>query len=197
MSETPPWVPTGPFDLNNVVLSSWEFIYDNGGWEEQGSGPGSTVANSTELIAWVKNFITTNNCSSLVDIGCGDMQWTAQVLKANPLVAYTGIDWVPSVCNANKTNHPTHTFLTQNFILSTFSNSNTYDMLICKDVLQHQWNAVDQIITNIGNINVEHSIFIVPTVADSILESKLVAAGYTLSTTVSSDEEKSIFIKST
>lgn len=70
-------------------------------------------------------------------------------------------------------------------------------MLICKDVLQHQWNAVDQIITNIGNINVEHSIFIVPTVADSILESKLVAAGYTLSTTVSSDEEKSIFIKST
>jgi len=187
------WIPPG-LDTDNVSLENWEFIYANGGWLEQGSGPGSTIANNSELITWMTNFISTNSCSSIIDIGCGEMQWTSQILSND--ITYTGIDWVSSIYNTKKNTYPAYTFLTEDFASSGFSHSGTYDLLICKDILQHAYDDVDQIFSNIENINATHKMIIIPEVRDDLFQSKTTGGGYTLATMVTSDEEKNIYVKS-
>lgn len=186
------WIPDD-LDTANVPLTAWEFIYSNGGWLESGSGPGSTVANTSELITWLVAFINANSCTSILDAGCGDMQWIPQVLTD---ITYTGIDWVSSICNNNKTNYEGHTFLEQDITDSSFSNSNTYDIIICKDVLHHAYDDADQIINNIENISATHKIFIVPTTLQFSFNDKITEAGYTLTHTYTGDEEKDIYVKS-
>ena len=186
------WIPAD-LDTNNVSLADWEFIYSNGGWLESGSGPGSTIANNSNLITWMTDFINTNSCSSILDIGCGDMQWVSQIISD---VTYTGIDWVSSIINTNKTNHPDYTFLEQDAASNSFSNSNTYDIIICKDVLHHVYDSADEIINKIENISSAHKIFIVPNSLQIPFNEKLTAAGYTLTHTYTADEEKDIYLNS-
>lgn len=186
------WIPND-LDTTNVPLTAWEFIYANGGWLETGSGPGSTIANNSELITWLDTFINDNSCTSILDMGCGDMQWISQVLTE---ITYTGIDWVSSVCNTNKTNYEEHTFLEQDITGSSFSNSNTYNIIICKDVLHHAYDDADQIINNIENISAAHKIFIVPSTVRVPFNDKITEAGYALTHTYTADEEKDIYLKS-
>jgi hypothetical protein len=186
------WRP-GDLDPCNVPLSSWEFIYSNGGWNGEGAGPGSTIANNSELITWLKNFINTNSCSSIVDMGCGQLQWVTQVLNN---ITYTGIDWVTNVNNTNKTTHPSYTFLTSNIAVSSFNNNNSYDILICKDVIHHSMVDLNQIITNIGNITATHKIIIVPEAVKETFNDTLTEEGYTLTKSYSADELKNIYLNS-
>jgi len=180
----------GDFDPANVTFAEWEFIYEHGGWYKQGSGPGSLLENNTELVEWLKNFITANNASSIIDMGCGDLQWIIEVLDN---ISYTGIDWVADVINTNKQNHPTLTLSTENIMSDTFEAPDA-DILICKDVLQHMRLTSNTLINKIEQINCQHKIFILPD-WDSLTQ-HLTGAGYTFSQTYSADEEKSIYLKS-
>jgi|10_taG_2_1085330.scaffolds.fasta_scaffold01477_3 2-polyprenyl-3-methyl-5-hydroxy-6-metoxy-1,4-benzoquinol methylase len=179
------------FDPANVSLAQWEFIYERGGWEMQGSGPGSLLECNTELIEWLKNFITANNASSILDIGCGDLQWIVQVLDG---MTYKGVDWVTSIINTNKQNHPTFTFSTENIMSDNFQPEYA-DILICKDVLQHMRLLSNDLINKIEQVNCKHKIFIIPDWM--LLTDSLTGAGYTFSQTYSADEEKYIYFKST
>ena len=185
----------GDFDPTNVSLAQWEFIYERGGWDMQGSGPGSLLELNTELIEWLKNFITANNASSILDIGCGDLQWIVQALDG---MTYKGVDWVADVITTNKQNHPTLTFSTENIMSDTFEPGYA-DILICKDVLQHMPSylsaANNNLIDKIEQINCKHKIFINPGWTTLIYH--LTGAGYTFSQTYSADEEKYIYFKST
>ena len=179
------------FDPTNVSLAQWEFIYERGGWDMQGSGPGSLLEHNTELIEWLKNFITANNASSILDIGCGDLQWIVQVLDG---MTYKGVDWVTSIINTNKQNHPTFTFSTENIMSDNFQPEYA-DILICKDVLQHMRLLSNDLINKIEQVNCKHKIFIIPDW--TLLTDSLTGAGYTFSQTYSADEEKYIYFKST
>jgi len=194
----------GDFDPANVSLAEWEFIYEHGGWLKRGSGPGSLLENNTELIEWLQNFIIGNNASSILDIGCGDLQWIVQTLDG---ITYEGVDWVATVMNINRQNHPSDantafTFSTENIMSDTFEPEGA-DILICKDVLQHVRLSSDNLINKVEQINCKHKIFIVPGWDE--IKDQLMANGYTFSQTYSAEftpwpttmEEKSIYLKST
>jgi len=199
------------FDPSNVSVAEWTEIYLNGGWDEQGSGPGSSVENNNELIPWLNNFITTNSGASIIDIGCGDLQWTPQVL--NTITSYTGVDCVGAVNTTNVQNHPTYTFLTRDIMNSEFATityddatpivelaepvkSNSYDILLCKDLLQHMMSHHISVINIIEKINCDHKIIIIPRHQEHKFTTKLTAAGYSLSQYYDADEKKGIYVKS-
>jgi hypothetical protein len=200
------------FDPANVSAAEWTAIYLSGGWCEQGSGPGSTIENNTELITWLNNFITDNSATSMIDIGCGDLQWVPQVL--NDITSYTGVDCVPSVNTVNVQNHPTYTFLTRDIMTSEFATltyvdnapiveltepvkSSSYDILLCKDLLQHMVSHHISVINIIEKINCDHKIIIVPRHMEHRFTTKLIAAGYSLSQYYDAAEKKSIYVKTT
>ena len=200
------------FDPSNVSAAEWTAIYLNGGWCEEGSGPGSTLENNTELITWLNNFITTNSATSMIDIGCGDMQWVPQVLTN--ITSYTGVDCVDSVTTTNTGNHPTYTFLTRDVMNSEFATltyddatpivqltepvkSHAYDILLCKDLLQHMISHHISIINILEEIDCDHKIIIVPRHQEHKFTTKLTDAGYSLSQQYDADEKKSIYVKTT
>lgn len=189
------WIPSG-MHPNNVSQADWEFIYSQGGWLKQGGGPGSLIENNAELITWVKDLVTTNNANTIIDIGCGSLQWMTGILNTTS-IAYTGLDFISSVIDDNKTNHPTHTFLNKNILDEDFTNTNTYDILICKDVLHHTYDNYTTLIDRIKEINCNHKVIIVPGHLADDFSGRLSEEGYNFSTDYNADEVKSIFIKST
>ena len=71
-------------DLSNITAEEWNNIYNMGGYDGCGSGPGSLIENNYLLINWLHNFIIKNKIKSIADVGCGDMQWMSVMLKKLP-----------------------------------------------------------------------------------------------------------------
>lgn len=122
-------------------------IYINKGWgtNEKGeghSGSGSTLANTKVYRAFLQDFLKTNNIKSVVDIGCGDWEFSKKINWAG--INYTGYDVVQSVIRKNRKRFgsPSIKFVHADAV---FLNIPKADLLICKDVLQHLPNADIQV----------------------------------------------------
>ena len=95
-----------PVDLSNVssvgsavsdteaLRTAFEKIYDENLWGN-GSGPGSSPANTVEYRAFLARFLGSNAIRTVTDLGCGD--WQFSKLLDWSAVNYTGIDVVEAV----------------------------------------------------------------------------------------------------
>ena len=111
-------------------------VYDQGVWGP-GSGVGSLPQHTVEYRDFLKQFIQENGIKSVVDLGCGDWQFSRHIDWSG--ITYTGVDIVASLIEKNQRefgrdgNITFHKFESLDKLPSA-------DLLICKDVLQHLSN---------------------------------------------------------
>ena len=114
-------------------------IYDKNIWGN-GSGAGSSPKYNKKYIEFLETFIKDNDIQSILDIGCGDWQFS-QWIDWNGC-NYLGIDCVKSVIDNNLKNfsdnniHFKHIDISQNINNLPLNK----DLVILKDVLQHWTN---------------------------------------------------------
>lgn len=120
--------PPDPFDI-------FERIYQSGGWNGVGSGPGSLPQANQQYIALLQHLIQgTPGIRSILDIGCGDWQIMRHVdLRGK---RYLGVDVAPSVIEANRQSFAREgiEFRVLNACREEFPAA---DLILLKDVLPH------------------------------------------------------------
>ena len=107
-------------------------LYERNEWG-YGSGVGSLPLNNVDYIKFIRMFIEHNNVRSVLDLGCGDWQFSRFIDWAG--VAYIGLDIVPEVIALNQ-----KLFGRANIsfaVLPPEMELPTIDLFICKDVFQH------------------------------------------------------------
>ena len=98
-----------------------------------GNGSGSTPANVAPLVAALPALIAKYDVRSVIDLGCGDVDWIAPVMRELS-VRYIGVDVVPDPIAANKLKHPDLEF---HHIDGPADVLPEVDLVICRDVLAH------------------------------------------------------------
>lgn len=133
----------------------FESIYANGVWKEDIntplSGPGSSLQNTKEVSAAVNEFITNNNCKSVLDLGCGDLTWISKTpFFLNNNIKYTGIDIVESQINSHRSKYPQRTFECKDIV--SYSDIQPVSLIIIRDVIFHlSLDDIQSIFRNIKN----------------------------------------------
>ena len=144
--------------INNDIKESnkfkFEYIYENKIWNNSDdnipiSGPGAEINNTKECVSLLNDFIYTNNCESVLDLGCGDLTWiqTTKFFSDNK-VKYTGIDIVESLINSHITNFPENTFYSID--ITKYKDYKFSSIIIIRDVIFHLKN--DEILEIFNNI---------------------------------------------
>jgi hypothetical protein len=108
-------------------------IYDRNVWK-WGSGKGSLPIHTAGYRAFLEQFLVRNRIASVVDMGCGDWQFSRLVDWGD--VSYRGFDVVPSLIaeNTRRFAKPGISFELASGDPSTLPPA---DLLLAKDVLQH------------------------------------------------------------
>jgi len=112
-------------------------IYGQDRWTG-GSGPGSTVAFCRPLAQWLRGYLAEHRIRSLVDLGCGDLQWMPGAL-AGLDVDYVGLDVVPELLEAHRLRLPADRFRFHVLDVATAPATAipAGDLYWAKDILQH------------------------------------------------------------
>jgi len=111
-------------------------IYNRNLWGK-GSGGGSRPENTIEYRKFLHNFLRTNQITSVVDIGCGDWQFSQFIDWTG--IQYIGIDVLDVVLkNTQKFSRDGISFLNADVRVDPLPNA---DLVIVKDVIQHWSNA--------------------------------------------------------
>lgn len=117
-------------------------IYNKNIWGK-GSGKGSSYNYNKQYIEFLEKFIKNNLIKSIVDLGCGDWQFSKHINFNN--INYLGVDCVDSVIQNNIKNFKNSTI---NFKCKDISNIDCIkeyitncDLILIKDVLQH-WEDI-------------------------------------------------------
>jgi SAM-dependent methyltransferase len=118
------------------VKRQFEQIYAENKWL-YGSGEGSQRQHTKGYTSFLQNFLRKNNIKSVVDMGCGDWQFS-QFIDWNG-IDYEGFDIVSSVIEANRKKFAAPRI---RFRLAVGDGSDLpcADLFIAKDVLQHWSN---------------------------------------------------------
>lgn len=124
-------------------------IYDNEVWgKDKGSGTGSALKYCNRYIEFIEQFIQDNAITHVLDLGCGDWQFSQHVNWHR--AKYTGLDVVKSVIEDNKEKFATKKIKFRRvdisdseavikFIETRKSSSNRL-LILVKDVLMH-WES--------------------------------------------------------
>lgn len=115
--------------MNNVFVK----IYKRNKWK-YGSGEGSLVIHTNGYVTFLENFMQEHQVRSVVDMGCGDWQFSRNIHWGN--ARYHGFDVVPSVIEENTRNFSSDTIEFQLYSGNP-AELPSADLLIVKDVLQH------------------------------------------------------------
>ncbi|HWF65181.1 MAG TPA: class I SAM-dependent methyltransferase [Rhizomicrobium sp.] len=111
-------------------------IYRNDLWR-CGSGSGSREELTRDYRTFLQNFMRENRIASVVDLGCGDWQFSRHMDWTG--IDYTGVDVSSVVLAATKAfSREGVRFLHANAVTDPLPAA---DLLIAKDVLQHWSNA--------------------------------------------------------
>lgn len=112
-------------------------IYETGAWGA-GSGPGSYPEFTIEYRAFIQRFMVLNGITSVVDIGCGDWQFSRYIDFRG--ARYLGLDVVPALVERNRQafGGPQVAF---DEMPADVADVPGGDLLLIKDVLQHLPNA--------------------------------------------------------
>jgi len=106
-----------------------------------GSGEGSKPEIAQPYMEFLQNFLREKNIQSVVDVGCGDWQFSQLIEWGN--VKYLGLDVVPEVIEENQRQFGSEDISFQVFD-ATREALPPADLLLIKDVLQHWPNAAIQ-----------------------------------------------------
>jgi len=113
----------------------FENIYKNNIWNENSSyipksGPGSSLEYTKSIRNFLNYFIDKNEIKSVVDLGCGDLNWI-KYTKAF-MIDYTGIDISESLINEHKNNYPAKKFYNKDIVKEDIPEA---DLIIIRDVV--------------------------------------------------------------
>ena len=126
-------------------------IYRENLWKH-GSGSGSNEDFCRNYVNFLNEFIKVNNIKSVLDIGCGDWQFSKNIDFSN--VNYLGIDVADSVIEANK---KLYTKENIQFVCNKIENleKQNVDLVLCKCVMQHlSFNEIFKILKSIENCKI-------------------------------------------
>jgi len=118
---------------NNKLTQVFNTIYETNAWG-CGSGSGSNENLCKGYVQFLQQFFTEYDIHSIVDIGCGDWQFSKNINFDG--IDYKGYDVASFVVNRNlvKYKKPNIDFIHYNGDFSVLPKA---DLEICKDVLQH------------------------------------------------------------
>ena len=127
------------FAAKNNVEDAFTKIYENGVWAVDAngngtSGPGSTIENTKEYVAFLQKFMKKNKIKSVVDIGCGDWEFSQHINWKG--INYKGYDVVKKVVDRNQKKFGNSNISFYHADVSQISFPKA-DLLICKDVMMH------------------------------------------------------------
>lgn len=108
-------------------------IYAQGHWGA-GSGPGSCAQTTIEYRAFLERFLALNEIGSIVDIGCGDWQFSRYLNLEGR--RYLGYDVVPELVQRNRMLHGAGNIRFAPMPVDR-REIEAGDLLVIKDVLQH------------------------------------------------------------
>lgn len=114
-------------------------IYQSGFWNEKGfSLSGAEIKFNRGYVAFLQGFMQQNHIRKVVDLGCGDWQFSQYIDWSG--IEYIGYDIVKCVIDRNqkKFSHPSIIFIHADGLDMELPEA---DLLICKDVLQHLSNV--------------------------------------------------------
>lgn len=117
------------------------------------SGSGSDPINALPYMMTLQTFLVKNNIKSVVDLGCGDWQFSRYIDWDG--IDYTGIDCVPEVINTVTTHYNNHKFMCLDFT-EEVDKIPSADMCILKDVIQH-WP--DELLTKFLHSIIDKKLF--------------------------------------
>lgn len=113
-------------------------IYKNKSWQDNygtESGPGSSIECAKAYLDFLQEFCKSNNVTSILDLGCGDFNLMRHFDFTN--INYFGVDIVDHVILQNQNLYQSKTLKFESESITDYNDENVYDLLICKDVLQH------------------------------------------------------------
>lgn len=116
-------------------LSVFDKIYATSYWGG-GSGGGSTIKATLRYKKFIERFLRDREISSIVDLGCGDWQFSQFIDFAD--ATYKGFDVAETVVKENQKSFASDTVSFE--CLKNYEDLPPADLLICKDVLQHLSN---------------------------------------------------------
>lgn len=131
------------FGFADPIEDVFTKIYDTGVWGGKGfSGSGSQIENARIYVSFLQDFLDQNGIHSVVDMGCGDWQFSQHIDWGN--IQYFGYDVVKSIIDRNQQLYqtPTIQFFQANGVSDDLPEA---DLIVCKDVLQHLSNADIQV----------------------------------------------------
>ena len=113
------------------------------------SGPGSSLENTKKCSKMLNEFIYNNNCKSVLDLGCGDLNWISKTQFFNDSnIKYTGIDVVESLITSHLKKYSQKLFFCKDITMNKdFDNA---DIIIIRDVIFHLKN--EEILSIFNNI---------------------------------------------
>lgn len=130
---------------HDVCKEVFTHIYDHGVWGrnaegEAFSGGGSFFHTTVEYRNFLISFLKNKNIKTVVDIGCGDWEFSRFISWNDMHIQYIGYDIVESVIEKDIVRYgsPTIRFVVGNFLEIDLPPA---DLLLCKHVLQHLSNA--------------------------------------------------------
>jgi 2-polyprenyl-3-methyl-5-hydroxy-6-metoxy-1,4-benzoquinol methylase len=119
-----------------MMKEQFEEIYSENKWL-YGSGEGSQPQHTRPYVSFLQNFLRNNNIKSVVDMGCGDWQFSQFIDWTG--IDYWGFDVVTSLIEANQKQFSLPTVRFQ-LAAGDASDLPAANLLIAKDVLQHWSN---------------------------------------------------------
>ena len=126
----------------DIHTEAFTNIYNNAVWgkNNQGegfSGGGSTFEKTVKYRKLLQNFLKEKNIKSVVDIGCGDWEFSKYInWDGIDYIGFDVVDWVIKNDISRFSNDHIH-FFTSNFLDEDLPEA---DLLLCKHVLQHLSN---------------------------------------------------------
>ncbi|MDR2523705.1 MAG: class I SAM-dependent methyltransferase [Synergistaceae bacterium] len=114
--------------------AAFNYIYKENYWES-GSGLGSHPDATINYRGILENFITEYSIRSIVDLGCGDWQFSRYVKWGN--VNYIGYDVVQDVIEANISQYATPNISFIHLRPEEIGTIKEADLFIAKEVFQH------------------------------------------------------------
>ena len=103
-------------------------------------GPGSKKSNNIEFLKFLDKTIKENNINSILDIGCGDMNYISPYLCKNKNIKYCGIDISTKIIEHNNKNFSDLGIFKYMDVINDDLPKN-YDLIIVKEVFIHLSDA--------------------------------------------------------
>lgn len=118
--------------------NTFEQIYRTGYWRSYygtESGPGSSIECSKPYLDFVQQFCVDNTIKSILDLGCGDFNLMRHFNFDG--IVYHGVDVVDFVIQNNIQTYGTSNLTFESTSIVGYTPKQKYDLVLCKDVLQH------------------------------------------------------------